>query len=236
MKAKIVPIVVIAIAALGACGSSGPSADDAYPHGGASYTETIRGNSSMALRDLTILPDWMTRDPAKAPTLIEGSFHDIRADHAWKNMPEGQIRNGVDISVVPWETAEADFRTILADFTIVDVIEAGNLDDKPLLRTTLKPGAVLTLTLSLYNSTSMDSAAKTLTEYGDVIIPVVQLNYPLPDSEASRLRLAAGNDMIFDVTETGLLSLPLAEPGFGKLFLGGLSTKQQLVDLAESAR
>jgi hypothetical protein len=30
--------------------------------------------------------------------------------------------------------------------------------------------------------------------------------------------------------------MPLAEPGFDELFLGGLSTKEQLVDLAESAR
>jgi hypothetical protein len=190
----------------------------------------------MALRDLPKLPDWMTRDPAKVPTLVEGSFHDIRADHAWKNVPEGQIRNGVDIGVVPWEAGDAHFRTILVDFTILDVISAGNLADKPLLRTTLKPGAVLTLTLSLYNSTSMDSAVKTLTGYGDVIIPVVQLSYPLPDSERERLCLAAGNDMIFDVTEAGRLEMPLAEPGFDELFLGGLSTKEQLVDLAESAR
>jgi hypothetical protein len=190
----------------------------------------------MALRDLPKLPDWMTRDPAKVPTLVEGSFHDIRADHAWKNVPEGQIRNGVDISVVPWETADAHFRTILADFTVVDVISVGNLADKPLLRTTLKPGAVLTLTLSLYNSTSMDSAVKTLTGYGDVIIPVVQLSYPLPDSERERLCLAAGNDMIFDVTDSGRLEMPLAEPGFDKVFLGGLSTKEQLVDLVEAPR
>jgi hypothetical protein len=38
--------------------------------------------------------------------------------------------------------------------------------------------------------------------------------------------------MIFDVTDSGRLEMPLAEPGFDKVFLGGLSTKEQLVDLA----
>jgi hypothetical protein len=69
-----------------------------------------------------------------------------------------------------------------------------------------------------------------------VIIPVVQLSYPLPDSERERLCLAAGNDMIFDVTDSGRLEMPLAEPGFDKVFLGGLSTKEQLVDLVDAPR
>ena len=208
LRAVFLGAAAAVIVAVGGCGSSG------YQAGDTDYATSTSAHMSNGSRAVLALSQ-------KSPVpLVEGHFTEVVSDRAWVNLPEDEIKDGIDSRQVEFDAKDASFRTLTASLEVSGVIAAGK-EGAP-----WKAGDVVKLTLVLFNDSSIDAARDTLTGLGRVVVPLASVQR---GAFGNIVEPSGGGDIILSVGDNGELLMPLADEAIQARVLGSIKVYDDLI-------
>jgi hypothetical protein len=218
-RVAVVAACAFELAAVTGCAESGGASS---PHASMSFAEAMKASGSAVSRAVPELSHLMDSPPSD---VVAGTVLDVRPDRGWINLPESENAGGIDVRVVPFDSADPHFRTVLVSVDVESVLR----DDGGLVRPETEAAMVadrtVDVTIVLPGDTTFEAARSELVALGDVIIPIAE-----QDRGAFGWVVVpfSGYDMVIDVHADGSVYMPFADDSIAHAVLGDLASADEV--------